>query len=306
MIFDAHCDVLYRLQNEKDLHFSKSGPLHVTYQELKNAGAKVQCFAIFLSPSLPPSRRFEAALEQVDLFYERIVKPHADIQVITSKRDIQNLKEHEIGVVLTLEGCEAIQEDLMKLRTLKRLGVCSVGLTWNYANTLADGAMESRGAGLTAFGRQVVEELNQMKIWTDVSHLSEKAFWDVLELADYPVASHSNSYSLCPHPRNLKDDQIKALIQKNSVIGLTFVPFFVKDHPKPSIADFLQHVDYVCGLGGEFHLGFGSDFDGIDETIPGLDSFQGYLQLAELLDKHYSASQVENFLYHNFVRYFPD
>ncbi|WP_203362378.1 dipeptidase [Bacillus sp. REN10] len=306
MIFDAHCDVLYRLQNEKGLSFQRNWELHITYEQLKKARSKVQCFAIFLSPALKPSERFRAALEQVDLFYETIVKPHPDIKIVKSREDILHLAEEDIGVVLTLEGCEAIEEDVLKLSTLYHLGVRSVGLTWNYANAAADGVLEKRGAGLSAFGIQVVEKLNQWAIWTDVSHLCERAFWDVMTVAHLPIASHSNCYQLCPHPRNLKDEQIKAIIEKDGVIGLTFVPFFVKEGRKATADDLLKHVEYICELGGEEHLGFGSDFDGIDETIPGLTSYQAYEKWGELLNKYYSSKQTEKFLFYNFARRFPN
>ena len=93
------------------------------------------------------------------------------------------LKQDEIGAILTLEGCEALGKDEMKLRLFYRLGVRSFGLTWNYANLLADGALETRGAGLTTFGKHIVQELNTLHVWTDVSHLNERSFWDVIEIA---------------------------------------------------------------------------------------------------------------------------
>src|SRR5690606_3795964 len=96
---------------------------------------------------------------------------------------------------------------------LYRLGVLSLGLTWNKANLLADGASEPRGGGLTEFGREVVALNNKYGVLTDVSHLSERGFWDVIELAEAPFASHSNARALCDHPRNLTDEQIRALIQ---------------------------------------------------------------------------------------------
>ncbi|WP_100330980.1 dipeptidase [Bacillus xiapuensis] len=306
MIFDAHCDVLYRLQNEDGRQFEDEHSLHVTYSQLKKAGSRVQGFAIFLSPLLPPSERFRAALEQVNIFYEKIIKPHADIKLVTSKKELLRLNKNEIGAMLTLEGCEAIEEDPLKLNILYQLGVRSVGLTWNRANALADGVMEPRGAGLTAFGKKIVKKLNEWRMWTDVSHLSERAFWDVIERADYPIASHSNCYRLCPHARNLTDEQIKALISKGGVIGLTFVPFFVKKAGSVSPSDVLKHVEHLCELGGEYHLGFGSDFDGIDETIPGLNSYRNYEQWGELLSKHYSAKQTARFLFYNFANRFPN
>jgi membrane dipeptidase len=241
----------------------------------------------------------------VDLFFEKILKPNPRIKLVRSKKDIDSLKENEIGAVLTLEGCEAIEENLVKLRVLYRLGLRSVGLTWNYANAVADGAKEQRGGGLTHFGQAVIKELNDLKMWTDVSHLSEKAFWDTMELAEFPIASHSNCYHLCRHPRNLKDDQIKALIQKNGVIGITFVPEFVEENGNARISDVIRHIDHICSLGGELHLGFGSDFDGTDKTIPHLSRYKDYKQLIEALLKYYSTEQVKNFLFYNFVRRFP-
>ncbi|MEJ9152240.1 dipeptidase [Bacillus smithii] len=305
MIFDAHCDVLYQLQNDGTKDFQNGDDLHITYQQLVDTGAKIQCFAIFLSPRVKSHNRFDTALEMVDLFYEKILKPNPRIKLVRSKHDIDNLKDNEMGAVLTLEGCESIEENLVKLRALYRLGLRSVGLTWNYANAAADGALEKRGGGLTYFGQSMIKELNKLKIWTDVSHLSEKAFWDTIELAEYPIASHSNCYRICKHPRNLKDDQIKALIQKNGVIGITFVPEFVKENGQTQISDVIRHIDHICSLGGEHHLGFGSDFDGTEKTIPRLSRYKDYEILIESLLKYYSARQVKNFLFDNFVSRFP-
>lgn len=132
-----------------------------------------------------------------------------------------------------------------------------------------------------------------------------KSFWDAISLAAYPIASHSNAHSLCPHPRNLRDDQIKALIDKNGVIGITFVPEFVKGKGTPSIKDILSHIDHVCSLGGERHIGFGSDFDGIDKMIPGLEAHKDYANLIDALECHYSSKQVRRFLYENFITHIP-
>ncbi|WP_433749937.1 dipeptidase [Falsibacillus pallidus] len=304
-IFDAHCDVLSQMLKYRGISFQSGSSLHITYEQLLNTGSKVQCFAIFVSPSIHPMMRFQAAIEMIDIFYEKILAPNPEMKLILNRADIFSLKENEIGAVLTLEGCEAIQEDLIKLNTLYRLGVRSVGLTWNFANAVADGAMESRGGGLTQFGRQTVERLNQLGIWTDVSHLSEKAFWDVLQLAEHPIASHSNPYTLCPHPRNLRDHQIKALIERDSVIGITFVPEFVVKDGNANIKDILKLVEYICSLGGVGNIGFGSDFDGIDKTVNGLSSYKDYASLVNELVKHYTSEQVEGFLFYNFAERFP-
>ncbi|KXG10628.1 hypothetical protein AT864_01219 [Anoxybacillus sp. P3H1B] len=306
MIFDAHCDVLMKLWLNRTLSFYDSKELHVTLQSLMNINSKVQCFAIYVPERVPEEIRFTAALEMVDLFFEKIVARFPNVKFVQSKADISALADDEIGAMLTLEGCEAIGTNLIKLKTLLRLGVMSVGLTWNWANAVADGAWEKRGAGLTQFGKEVIQQLNEMKRWTDVSHLSEKAFWDVMEIAQFPIASHSNAYLLCPHPRNLRDEQIQAIIRKNGMIGLSFVPYFLSENAEQAaVLDVLRHLEHVCSLGGSRHVGFGSDFDGIETTAAGLENARGYENLINELQKRYSETDVEQFLFRNFYEHLP-
>ncbi|WP_102346868.1 dipeptidase [Bacillus sp. Marseille-P3661] len=306
-IFDAHCDVLYKMWLNPNLSFEDSNALHVNLNYMKQAGGKVQCFAIYIPESVNHSERFNVALEMVDIFYDKIINKFKQIKLILNKRDISDLKDNEIGAILTLEGCDAIGHDITKLKTLYRLGVRSVGLTWNYANAVADGALETRNAGLTLFGKKIVELNNQLKIWTDVSHLNERSFWDTIEIAHYPIASHSNVYSLFNHPRNLRDDQIKALIKKDGMIGITFVPYFLsKDYEHTTISDIIKHIDYIFALGGETNLGLGSDFDGIDDTIQGLEHYGCYQNLLNELQKHFKDEQIYRICLQNFVEHFPN
>ncbi|TWG30153.1 dipeptidase [Geobacillus sp. C56-T2] len=307
MIFDAHCDALMKLWQDRSLSFRDGRSLHVTFSGMAEAGVKVQCFAIYIPETVPEEARFTTALEMADLFFTRLIDAFPAMKVVRTKRDIASLKEGEIGAMLTLEGCDAIGSNLIKLKTLLRLGVASVGLTWNFPNAVADGAWETRGAGLTAFGRQVIELLNETKRWVDVSHLSERAFWDVIEVARFPIASHSNAHRLCPHRRNLTDEQIGALIEKDGVIGITFVPYFLTDDKRgATVADVLRHLDHICALGGERHVGFGSDFDGITQTVAGLASVRDYARLVDELHRHYSADQVKRFLFDNFYAHLPE
>jgi membrane dipeptidase len=305
-IFDAHCDVLYKLWLNPTLSFDSSDELHISYNRLKNGQGKVQCMAIYVPEEVSYQERFEVALEMVNILYERILPFFPNMKLVKTKNDINKLKEDEIGVVLTLEGCDAIGHSLTRLKTLFHLGVKSVGLTWNYSNAVADGILEPRGAGLSLFGKKVVQDNNRFKVWTDVSHLSINAFWDVLELADYPIASHSNVLSLCSHPRNLNDDQLKALIKKDSMIGINFVPFFLTDKPVATVKDVINHLDYICQLGGEKNVGFGSDFDGISTTVLGLEHFGKYNHLVEELYKHFTDDQINHFCYQNFINHLPE
>ncbi|WLD95226.1 dipeptidase [Alkalihalobacillus sp. AL-G] len=304
-IFDAHCDALLKLWKDPELSFSNSAGLQVSYPSLKKTGAKVQCFAVYVPDDLVGDTRFQAALEMIDLFYTKIVEPYPDIKVVYSRDDIDQLEDGEIGALLTLEGCGPISNDLTRLRTLVKLGVRSFGLTWNYGNDLADGVLEERGAGLSNLGREAVEYLHNERIWTDVSHLAEPGFWDVMERTDYVIASHSNVKAIHDHPRNLNDDQIRALIQKDGVIGITFVPYFLNDVSPVKIPMILRHIDYIASLGGASNIGFGSDFDGISETVKGLDSYYGYERLINELIRHYPEEFVRGLCYKNFYDRIP-
>ncbi|MGE6538128.1 dipeptidase [Bacillus luti] len=302
-IFDAHCDVLFQLWSAKGKKDFRNDPqLHITFEQLKKRKGSIQCFAIYVPETVAYEERFEVALQMIDIFHSEILSL-AGMKFIQTKEDINMLKQDEIGALLTLEGCEAIGKDAMKLRLFYRLGVRSFGLTWNYANLLADGALETRGAGLTTFGKHIVQELNMLHLWTDVSHLNERSFWDVIEIAKNPIASHSNCYKFCQHPRNLNDEQIRALIKKNSVIGVTFVPQFLTSERQANITDIVRHIEYICSLGGEKNIGFGSDFDGILETVIDLTVYRDYENVVNELYKHYDVSTVERFLYDNFVEH---
>jgi membrane dipeptidase len=304
-VFDAHCDVLYKLWLNPTLTFNSSKDLHVTIDRLREGYGKIQCMAIYIPEQVSYQSKFEAALEMIHIFYERILKEYSFIKLIKNKEDISKLKDNEIGIILTLEGCDAIGQSITRLQTLFHLGVKSVGLTWNYGNAVSDGILEPRGAGLSLFGKKVVEENNRFKVWTDVSHISIKGFWDVIQIANYPIASHSNVKSLCDHPRNLDDEQITALFNRDGMIGVTFVPDFVTTKEEKVIKDVLNHIDYYCSLGGEKNIGFGSDFDGISSTIQGLEHFGCYNNLLNELHKHYSTELIERFCYKNFVEHLP-
>ena len=312
-IIDTHCDVLLKLQvskrNElfrgKPLHYKDADELDSSFLRLQQGGVKVQFFAVFVHPELPDNEKWQHCLEQIDLFYSEVLGQPL-IKHIRHWGEIDVLQPDEIGAVLALEGADAFGNDLSKLRHLYRLGVLSLGLTWNYANLCADGALEPRSAGLTLLGKQVVRLNNEHGIFTDVSHLSPAGFWDVLELADYPFASHSNARKLCDHPRNLDDRQIEAMFARGGLIDVVFCPDFIIQERKPTgIDDLLRHIDHMCALGGERHVGLGSDFDGIFEHVAGLENASLFPRLIEALQKRYTETQVEGFAFRNFLEHRP-
>jgi membrane dipeptidase len=306
---DGHCDVLWKMWDAREpiSFYDSKSPLDVRFPDARASGLGLQVFAVFVSPEVPKVLAWDTALRQVDLFYERIVRDGSDVTLITSSRELENLKAMgKMGALLALEGADALTGELFRLRVLHRLGVRQLGLTWNHANEAADGVEEERGGGLTRFGRKLVEEMGRLRMILDVSHLSERGFWDVMEAPDVSViASHSNCHAVCPHIRNLKDDQIRALIEKEGIIGITFVPRFVhQPEEKATVEHLFRHIDHVCELGGERILAFGSDFDGISQKISGLEDVRGFSSLEEQLLKRYPEDWVKCWMWDNWYEFY--
>jgi membrane dipeptidase len=305
-IIDLHCDALLKFAEAKGkLRFADSPELQTNKTRLQIGMVKVQCFAIFLEPDIPSDQKFLAALEQVDYFYQEVLGKNPDMIHIKDWSDFDRLKVGQIGAMLTLEGVDAIGNDLMKLNILYQLGVRSVGLTWNNANLAADGAGEPRGGGLTLFGKEIVEFNNQNLILTDVSHLSDKGIWEVIELANYPIASHSNARALCRHPRNLTDDQATAMFTKGGLVHVVYYPLFVKENGEATLSDLVKHIDHFCGLGGVKQIGLGSDFDGISTFVTGLEDASKSQNLINELLKHFREEEVRGFAFQNFLDHRP-
>lgn len=300
-IVDLHCDALMKMFQNRSISFIDSRQLDVNETLLRTANSKLQFFAVYIPEDIHPSLRFEAALSMVSLFYEKIIAlPH--FKLITNKRDYDHLEVGEIGAVLSLEGCDCIQGDWTKLQTLVKLGVSAVGLTWNYANEFADGALEPRNAGLSIKGRLLVQWIKERQLLLDVSHLSEAGFWDCLQIGGRIFASHSNCKKICNHPRNLSDAQISALLKRKALIGITFVPFFLTIKKEATTLDIIKHIDHIFSLGGTQNVAFGSDFDGIKQYVKGLQSYGDYPYLIEILLKHFSYEQVKGLVYQNFEK----
>ncbi|MFL6558554.1 MAG: dipeptidase [Bacillus sp. (in: firmicutes)] len=305
-IIDLHCDALMKLQEAQGtLRFADAPELNTNKTRLQQGQIKVQCFAIFIEPEIKGDQKFQVVLEQIDYFYKEVLGKNPDMVHIKEWSDFDRLKIGQIGAMLTLEGVDAIGNDLAKLHILYQLGVRSVGLTWNQANLAADGAGEPRGGGLTLFGKQIVEFNNEYQILTDVSHLSDKGIWEVIELAKYPIASHSNARALCSHLRNLTDEQAQAMFAKGGLIHVVYNPPFVKESGEVTIPDLVKHIDHFCSLGGVKQIGFGSDFDGISTFITSLEDSSKSQNLINELLKYYSEEVVRGFAYQNFLDHRP-
>ena len=304
-IYDLHCDVLYKLaRSENPILFEDSPLLQANKKVLEAGEVALQVFAVFVSEGFPKEKQFMEAIRQIEFFHTEIVGKHDNIVAIYKWEQVQMLQEGRIGAVLSLEGLDMIDGDIQKLKLLLSHGVKLVGLTWNGANEVADGASENSGTGLTSFGEEVIALLNEQNIIIDVSHLSEKSFWDVLPKAKWLMASHSNTRAICDSARNLTDNQLKALINRNSPIHVVYYPQFINNSKKPvEMQDLVEHVDHIASLGGKDLVGLGSDFDGIGEFVLGLEDASKTQNLVKQLLKSYSIKEVEGFTSKNFGRF---
>ncbi|MBA9086049.1 membrane dipeptidase [Fontibacillus solani] len=304
-VVDFHCDALSKMQLDSTLFFDKEKDLDVTLQRMQQGGVALQTFAIFVSQRLGKPD-FSHILDQIDIFQHKVVS--TGVVPITSVDELEHaLESGKPGGTLSIEGADGLEGNLYHLRTCFDRGVRFLGITWNYENWAADGILEARNGGLTPAGRELVKTCYELGITLDVSHLSEKGFWDLVELASEAhkpfIASHSNVYSICPNIRNLREHQIQAIINLSGVIGITFVPWFVKDMESVSSYDLLPHIERICELGGQKHLMFGSDFDGIESHLTDLKHSGHYDGWVNTLLLHYPEDLVTGWLSSNAISF---
>jgi len=303
IIIDAHCDTALSLQEGGGNLYENS--YHLDLKRLLSSGKRVQFFAAFADPREYRNRELVKVLSVIDTLYSEAEAHRDKIKVCLSSKDVKDaLDEGKVAAILSVEGGEALNGELSVLRQLYRLGVRSMLLTWNYRNMLADGAEEPDGAGLTEFGRQVVLEMERLGMIVDVSHLCEASFFDVMGIAKAPViASHSNSKAVCDNPRNLSDPQLFAIKKNGGVIGLNFYPYFLNNTEKASIDDVINHIEHICSVTGEDHVGIGADFDGIECVAEGIEGPDKFINLFERLAQlNYPERLIRKLAGLNFLR----
>ena len=305
MLFvDAHCDTITKIMENNENIFSNN--CHNDVQRLQRLGKSVQFFAAFIDPVFGQAYAMKRAIQIIDTMHTQLETYKDSVTLCCNDEDIQTaFEEKKVAAILTIEGGDALQGELSALRTFYKLGVRSVCLTWNYRNEIADGVSDaSTGGGLTPFGRAVIKEMNSLGMLVDLSHLSEKGFWDVLQQTSYPViVSHSNAKSICDHRRNLSDKQIMALKGNGGVMGINLYPYFLTGTLEASLTDVIKHIEYITGLVGTDHLGLGADFDGIEITpvdIVGVEDSKKIFN--ELLKLNYSEDSVKKLAGGNFMR----
>lgn len=284
---DLHCDSVTRCFEKGESLFDSKG--HINYFKIKQLKEYKQCFALFIDDS----KRGDAAFS----YFKKLVEFY--------ESEIEKIKSDSLTAVLTAENGACLGGDSDNISYLSQKGVRMLTLTWNGENELASGCAADNG-GLKPFGREVIRKMEQTGILVDVSHLNVKSFYDVASFIKTPIiASHSNCFSLVRHKRNLKDEQIKLIIESGGLIGLCFhAPFLVCDG-FGSFEMLYRNIYRILSLDGENAICFGSDFDGgrpekVLGSLQRVKNLYAYLKgrglQQELLDKIFYKNAEKVFL----------
>lgn len=323
-IVDAHLDLLYDVDLKRRM--GQSRVIESQYlPEFKEGGVNIVVSSIYIDDMFIPEMALKKALNQVSALYSEIDESPDKIMLCKSFKDIERaIEEEKIGIMLSFEGVEPLYNDLSLLRAFYELGVRFAGLTWSRRNFAADGCSFKWGneltrGGLTDFGVSLVEEAEKLGMIIDVSHLNDEGFWDVIKIAKNPViASHSNTRKLVNIPRNLNDNQIKALAASDGVIGMNVASLLVADDDKKAnMEHLLNHLDYIVKLVGAEHVGLGFDFcdrlfeNSSPESLEKLprksfDVIKSHAELNKFIDglikRGYNDDDIRLILGDNFIR----
>jgi len=324
IVVDAHSDLLSDILGRRSA--GQRGVLgSIWLPAMAAGGIDVRVAAIYSEPQYLPELALRRALDQIAAFLDEVEAAPGAALCTTHDGILRATAEGKRAFVLGLEGAEPLGSDIALLRVFHALGVRVLGITHALRNYAADGAFfdpKRTGlvGGLSDFGVALVERAQAMGMLLDVSHLNDPGFWDVVKLARAPlIASHSNCRALADHPRNLTDEQIKAVADTGGVIGINSINRFVNP---PDLPHLLDHVDRLVAIAGREHVGLGLDFCAylLEHTSPversgmrkgaflSVDGLAGDADVpklpAQLAQRGYPPDTIDMIMGENFLRVF--
>ena len=303
-VFDLHCDTSYaRLGSGFDRGESLvTNNLHIDLTRAKKYPGYAQCFGCFTSPldALPdwltPEKLF--AMEYGGILEQIGLNDHI-IRLATSGQEIRNNADLDlISAILTIEGTAGFDYDPGMLESLYHVGFRITTLGWNEQNSLC--GSHATGGGLTDKGREYVKRAQQLGMLIDVSHISDEAFYDILDITDGPlVATHSNCRALQPVSRNLTDEMFCHICETDGLVGVNlYVPFLGDNADIDRVCDHIFHYLSLDSSGK--HVALGGDLDGCDQLPTGIAGIQDYDKISQrLLDRGLAAEKVMDIFWNN-------
>jgi membrane dipeptidase len=324
-VFDGHNDALSRRVAAADVagFLDGDGDGHLDLPRARQAGLRGGCFAVYTCEPgeadyesgayfapVDHTRALSEALAQAAFLLRLEAASDGALRVARTAADLDG---EAFAAVLHLEGAEPIGPRLDELEVLHAAGMRSLGLVWSRPNAFATGVpfgfpgSPDQGPGLTPAGRALVRACGELGVLVDVSHLNERGFWDVADLSDVPlVASHSGAHVLCASPRNLTDAQLRAIGERQGIVGINFHVGFLRadgaDDADTPLALIVEHALHVAQVAGPACVGLGSDFDGA--TMPAaLGDVTGLPALFEALrDAGFTEAELEGIAWGNWRR----
>ena len=256
IICDTHCDTLY-------MRALQPGETPcVTMENMKRGGMSLQTCTLFAGSKGMSDHPYDKAMAEYAAF-ERL----ADQEGWTRVDSPLEAEEGKVKILLSIEGGEIFEGSVERVREFYDRGIRMAALTWNNENEIGHSAKSGSKEGIKPRGWEILREMASLRMAADTSHLNEAGFWDLIDRhSQPPMASHSCAKALCPHFRNLSDEQIRAMAARGGWIGVNFYPRFLREDGKASVRDIADHIDHMCQLGAQKNVGFGSDFDGIEYT----------------------------------------
>lgn len=288
-LFDCHCDTgAHAREHGEKLRRNR---MQLDLERLSHYSPAGQVFAVCAADDAEPIKFADVSIA----FFLEQIKDNSDIvKLCLNFRDILSAeKEGKIAALLSIEGAEQISD----IDEAYGQGVRIVHMTWNHDNALCGAAMDS-GAGLTQEGKRFVMRAQQLGIMLDMSHISERGFWDTLSISTRPViAGHSNAKAVCNVTRNLTDAQFTALVKQGGGAGINLYPEFLG--LGCDIDAVFAHIEHFISLGGEKSVFLGCDLDGIEQMPKGISGVQDLGRIYEALLRHNYPERLARDIFRN-------
>lgn len=315
-VFDGHNDLPWHLRETRGssvaaLHDETVSPF-TTIPQIRQGGLAAQFWSVYVHSSITGTEAVKATVEQIDLVHRLVETYPEDFAWALSADAVRRaVAEGQVASLLGVEGGQQIDGSLAVLRMYAQLGVRYMTLTWSTTHSWADSATDVRvHGGLTAFGREVIAEMNRIGMIVDLSHVSDEVMHQALDLSTLPVMfSHSSARAVTDHPRNIPDAVLERLPQNGGVAMATFVPRFVSAREdaegaaEATVEDVADHLDHLRERVGVDHVGLGGDLCGTPTMPAGLESAADYPRLFSVLSgRGWSREDLQRLGFKNAVR----
>lgn len=303
-LFDLHADVGYAVMKYRNLH-QQDIITNNQFPKRHAGGFSWVCMASYFE-----GRESWEEMQEMILALHEEIQLCKDVHLVKTKEDLDT--PHFLHAICTVEGMCGISENVQEcIDWLYEHDIKIASLAWNDENVLATGVRGNPKRGLSELGKQVVQRMGERGMIVDVSHANEATFWDLMKYHQGGIiATHSNARTLCDHPRNLNDEQLRSLAQRDGLIGVVCAGAFVdKQRTQQDLAHLVAHINYLKSLIGIEHIALGLDFmddyDGAMETmlIDLKEPSSAQLLIAELRKQGFQESEIEKIAYQNALDY---